>query len=175
MIVNLEEKLSQGEQMRPKSSIGKDVRSSQLENQVHEMNLYVNELEQKLSMKEYEINTLKDKIQYLEEELHKKNDEIFNHNQKLQDKLSKIESDIAVKQNQPVSSPVAQQPSSLMAFSFEQDYENRIREYQRSIQSKNNEIKILEERISETESEKRKVSLDRSSSLKEWQDKMDKV
>lgn len=35
MVVTLEEKLKHVGESRPKSNIGKDVRSSQLENQVH--------------------------------------------------------------------------------------------------------------------------------------------
>ena len=105
------------EQNRPKSSIGKDLQTSQLENQIHEMNLYVNECEQKLSMKEYEKNGLSDKIQYLEEELHKKNEEIFNHNRILQEKLNKIETDIASKKEQPASS-TPPQPSFMSSFNF---------------------------------------------------------
>ena len=58
---------------RPKSSISKDAHTSQLENQIHEMTLYCNELEHKMSMKDLEINGLKDKLQYMEEELNRKN------------------------------------------------------------------------------------------------------
>ena len=53
MVVNLEERLHQSDQPRPKSSLSKDVRTSQLEHQIQEMTLYVNEQEQKLSMKDY--------------------------------------------------------------------------------------------------------------------------
>lgn len=72
MVVELEQKLKVTEQARPKSGISKDVHTSQLENQIHEMTLYCNEIEQKLSMKEYEINGMKDKMQFMEEELHQK-------------------------------------------------------------------------------------------------------
>ena len=71
MIVSLEEKVKVVEQ-RPKSNIGKDVHTSQLQNQIHEMNLYCTEIEQKLSMKEYQTNGLKDKLEYMEEQLHMK-------------------------------------------------------------------------------------------------------
>ena len=64
MVVNLEEKLRQGDQNRPKSSISKDMHTNQLENQIQEMTQYINGLEQQLSMKEYEINGLRDKLQY---------------------------------------------------------------------------------------------------------------
>ena len=68
LIVGLEDKLRQNGD-RPKSSISKDVQTSQLENQIHEMTLYVNEQEQKLSMKDYEINGLRERIGLLEEEV----------------------------------------------------------------------------------------------------------
>jgi len=63
----------------------------------------------------------------------------------LQERLAKIEEDLS-KKTQALP-PVQSQPTYLNSFSLEQDYENRIKEYQRSIQSKNNEIKSLEERI----------------------------
>ena len=72
LIVGLEDKLRQNGD-RPKSSISKDVQTSQLENQIHEMTLYVNEQEQKLSMKDYEINGLRERIGLLEEEVQRKN------------------------------------------------------------------------------------------------------
>ena len=89
MIVSLEEKVKIVEQ-RPKSNIGKDVHTSQLQNQIHEMNLYCTEIEQKLSMKEYQTNGLKDKLEYMEEQLHMKDQELSNNTKMLSDKLSKI-------------------------------------------------------------------------------------
>jgi predicted nucleic acid-binding Zn-ribbon protein len=107
MVVSLEEKLKQGEP-RPKSNISKDLHTSQLENQLQEMNHYCAEIEQKLSMKEYEINGLKDKNGYLEEQLHIKSEEVANNGRLLQEKLQRIETELASKssQNIPLPAPV---------------------------------------------------------------------
>lgn len=111
-------------------------------------------------MKDYEINGLKDRIQYFEEELNLKKEELKNFNGLLEEKLNKIQFEITNKVSQPaLAAPAAQQSSALSSFSLEQDYEARIREYQRSIQGKNNEIKILEERITDSEAQTRKISL----------------
>lgn len=87
--------------------------------------------------------------------------------------MNKIEVDLASRRDQP-STPPPQTPA-MASFSFEQDYENRIREYQKSVQSKNNEIRNLEERITESEAESRKISHEKSSIQRDWQEKMDKL
>ena len=70
-------------------------------------------------MKEYEINGLRDKNTYLEEEVHHKNEEIFNNNKFLQEKLNKIEVDLASRRDQPSTPPPM---AAVSSFSFEQDY-----------------------------------------------------
>lgn len=70
IIVTLEEKVKSAEQNRPKSNLNKDERTNELESQIQEMTLYCNEVQQKLSMKQYEINGLNDKLGYMEEQLH---------------------------------------------------------------------------------------------------------
>ena len=70
IIVTLEEKVKSAEQSRPKSNLNKDERTNELESQIQEMTLYCNEVQQKLSMKQYEINGLNDKLGYMEEQLH---------------------------------------------------------------------------------------------------------
>lgn len=55
------------------------------------MTLYCNELQQKLSMKDYEINGLNDKLGYMEEQLHIKQEEVAGHSKLLQERLAKIE------------------------------------------------------------------------------------
>lgn len=167
MIVSLEDKLKQAEN-RPKSNISKDAHTTQLENQMHEMTQYCNELEQKLSMKEYEINGLKDKVAYLEEQLHLKNEETNNHTRFLQEKLSKIELDIAARQPQTYAPPTNN-------FRLDEDFEIRLREYQKTIASKNNEIRILEERITEAETDTRKLSFEKSGIVREWQMRVEDI
>lgn len=84
-------------------------------------------------MKEYEINGLKDKLGYLEEQLHIKNEEVANNGRLLQEKLQKIETELTNKSAQslpPIPSPSSQ-------FRIEEDYEARIKEYQKAIQTKN--------------------------------------
>ena len=70
IIVTLEEKVKSAEQNRPKSNLNKEERTNELESQIQEMTLYCNEVQQKLSMKQYEINGLNDKLGYMEEQLH---------------------------------------------------------------------------------------------------------
>lgn len=107
----------------------------------------------------------------MKEELHQKKEELNNNSKVLAEKLDKIENDLANRASQPAQSAplrpaVAQPPAVLNSFSFEQDYEHRIKDYQKSVQGKNNEIRILEERIAESESQTRKISLERSSLLR---------
>lgn len=96
-------------------------------------------------MKEYEINGLKDKVGFLEEELQMKNQEINSTSKMMQEKLQKIETEIINRntQNVVVSAPQPQYAQ----FRLDEDFEKRIVEYQKTIQSKNNEIRNLEDRI----------------------------
>ena len=169
IIVTLEEKVKSADLGRPKSNLSKDVRTSQLENQVQEMTLYCNELQQKLSMKDYEINGLNDKLAYLEEQLQLKQQEVTTHSKLLQDRLTRIEEDLSRKSQPVPSQPAHSQP--LPSFSLEQDYDSRIKEYQRSIQGKNREIQALEERVADSEALTRKISVERSNALRELQEK----
>lgn len=145
MVVSLEERLKQTSEVRPKSNISKDLHTSQLENQLQEMSHYCSEIEQKLSMKEYEINGLKDKVGFLEEELHMKNQELNSNTKIMQEKLMKIETEIINRNTQNVMTSVPQ--PQYQQFRLDEDFEKRIAEYQKIIQSKNNEIRNLEDRI----------------------------
>lgn len=138
------------------------------------MSHYCSEIEQKLSMKEYEINGLKDKVGFLEEELHMKNQEINSNSKMMQEKLLKIETEIINRnaQNIAVSAP---QPQYAPQFRLDEDFEKRIGEYQKTIQSKNSEIRNLEDRIYESESEVRKINFEKTTHLREWQEKLDQL
>ena len=58
---------------------------------------------------------------------------------------------------------------------IEEDYEARIKDYQKAIQTKNGEIRVLEDRIYECESEARRINFDKSAQLREWQERIDQL
>lgn len=187
MVVGLEDKLRKIDQSRPKSNIQKDVQTSQYENQIHQMTLYCGQLEQKLSLKEYEINGLNDKIAYLKEQLQLKNEQIASNSRMIHEKLFKIQSDL-IQKNIQESSSVSPPPSpapvtvKVMApvlppvqpseYRFDEDYQSRLQDYQRSITSKNNQIRELQERINEFEADLRKANSEKNGIVREWQQKV---
>ena len=135
--------------------------SGKLRKQLEEMSIYCNEVEHNLQLKEYEINGIKDQVGYLEGQIHAKEQEMKEETQKLQLTITRLQTESA-------SRPPATNP-------LQEDFEERIKEYVKAVQSKNQEIRDLDERIVNTEATVRKLTLERSALNHEWEDRLEEI